>query len=681
MVGGDPNVDAIDQPMATTKYDIPEYKEPQNNPMIPNEQKRIYNDSKPRNQSMGGQEPLLNLQLFQPPRPPKPMAPAQQLYPNPAVFYPNYVPNPFDPIGYQQHMQQQYGVVQPVFKEYNINIGGIEGSHVQTAMLFEDAMPAKNVAGSFTSVGERVTMYEYIRAIMFPAGDGADVAIEGDSKNLLSHLKFMDINPYNCSRFTKNPYKGLPIGYLIYRSCYPIRHDARNATAICATNSTGINVRIYKITEGSYMINKQPISHAQDYDEWRDTAFYNFVKEHILKKKVCPNFPLMYGYNITLKSGIKFDDLKIIQGQNTEGLRDDQTRKLPSKIVNPTNTMTVVTYNRQPVQVNLDAYTGKAMVLLTEACNYSLMGWSKLEYRSDGNIKRMINSGYHTKAVWEGVIFQLLSALYCMQLKGIIINDFKLDRNVFIKDITLGGTVVNYWKYKINGIEYYVPNHGYLVMIDSNFRDFDKPIQDRDMTCTSRTRKLEGKFLANNKLSDEEIRAKTFEMMCQAVNPNNFDQDFVNDNGIRPPEEIIRLLTNIKNDADGRKELDISYYIRRFMTMFLNNRVGSLLKTDEITNIKEGGVKEFRKGQIVTYQDSDGLNRFVTFVDIQPGGNGLARIITKDNIDPKISNIIEKDVPISSLNEYSIVENVKQTFNMNESNLNEENLLETYTIV
>lgn len=729
------------------KFNIPEYKEPMNNPMIPNEQKRIFAEN--RQYKEGGQQgnPILNLQLYQPP---KPKPDPRKQFPNPAVFYPNYVPNPFDPISYANYMQYAGYNMQPapIYKEYNINIGGVSGSHIKTAMFFEDALPVKNVSGSFRSIGERQTMCEAIRANLFTQGDGKDVPIESDTYSLLSHIKIMDMNPYNASRFSKNPYKGLPFGFLLYRSCYPMRHDSRLFDGVCANNSTGVNVRIYRLTEGAYAVNKQDVVRASDYDEWRDIAFYNFVKQQILKQKLCPNFPFMYGFNVSVNSNINFDDLKLIQdpdkGRSTDAALFNKTwgtsnqinnpgsvsqasahnalnalrrinnhdQSLPANVmvpatksypnanmntnanINPAMLNQVVATVRDPrtglitrqitnmptkeeQAIMLQRYSGKALVCLTEACNYNIFGWAKKEYRADGNIKTMTNAGYHTRAVWESVLFQILVALYVMQLKGLIINNFRIDRNVFIKDISTGGPVTNYWKYKIDGIEYYIPNYGYLVMIDTNFRDFDTVCPDNVATDPMRQRKLDGLFIETCTMTQNECIQKSFETFKAAIDPNVFDQDFVNDNGVKPPEDILRLLTNIKNMADAKPSLSIAYYIRQFMTMFMNNRVGGPLTDSEINHVKRGAVKEFRKGQIVVMTDHDGVDKFVVHVRQK---DNVSRIITKDKLDPHIANFIEKEVPTSSLNEFSVVEPIRQNFKINESNLSEDALLETYNV-
>lgn len=706
------------------KYTIPEFREPKNNPMIPTEQKKIFAqnyEEKPQQKiTAKGQEPLLNLQLYQnkPPMKPKPN---MQQYPNPAVFYPNYVPNPFNPMEYANYMNNaRFGTSfgGPSFKEYNININGVSGSHVKTSMLFEDALPMKNVVSRYSTLGERKTIYEYIRSIMFSKGDGEDLPIDDSNYNLLSHIKFMDMNPYNASRFSRNPYKGLPHGFLLFRSCYPIRHNERDATAICAKNSTGINVRIYRMTEGAFQINKNKRK-MEEYDLWRDMAFYEYIKSQIVKSKVCPNFTIMYGYNITINSNIDFESINNANRISAKNREIDAARKAAA-----TNAKTAAGYplaerredprysktyhisgisgssgssgsdkdkrdcdmtkiemeeTRKKIEEDLNCYKGKALVCLTEAANYSLLGWAKKEYRSEGNVKRMINTGYHPSHVWESVLFQLMAALYTMQIKGIVIRDFKIDRNVFIKDIESHNKSTTYWKYKIEGIDYYVPNYGYLVLIDTNYRDFDNDpacMKDTSETDPARPRKIDGRMV-NTTMLPAEITNYIFDVFKNVMDPNVFDQDFVNDDGIRPPEDIIKLLSTIKSDVEAKNTTNISDYIRRHMTMFLHNRVGSLLVGDEVSKILEGAAKEFNKGELAIMKDSSNNNRFVIYVDTN-SNKDLSRIITRDNVKPD-SIIIEKDVPMSSLIKYSSVNQPDQTFNTDKSSLNDEPI-ETYVI-
>lgn len=665
--------------------------------MVTNEQKRIYNESKPRERDNKNQ--LLNLQLYQPS---KPKGKIPGTVPNPSVFYPNYVPNPFDPIGYSTYLNYIRQNQTPILKEYNININGVSGSHVKTSILFEDILPTKSVSNSFATLGERVVMYESLRSTLFANGDGYDVQIDTSAYNILSHIKLMDINPYNASKYSNNPYMGLSYGFILYRSCYPIRHDPRNSTSQCSRNSTGVNVRVYRLTEGCYLANKNDVSGTAKYDVWRDIAFYNYVKEDIIKKKVCPNFALIYGYNITLKSGIDYDtikakaDMKINKYEManksvplTNKLEDFDLRPVMRVKHDPkTGTVTheLVHPKMNPVlrQIaeakKLISYDGKSLVCLTEAPNYSVIGWAKKEYRTDGNIKRMINPGYHPANVWKSVIFQLMVGLYTMQLKNIVINDFSLERNVFIKDIDTGGKVTNHWKYVIDGIQYYIPNYGYLVLIDTNYRDFDKEYKEDETEMKDSDRKIDGLFISDCKLTRDDCERKALDMLKRAVDVNAFGQVFLNDNGARPPEEILKLLTAITDDINTSNIINISYYIRKYMTSYLHNRIGTLLFTTETPNINLGGGRAFRKGQIIVMQDVGGTNRFVLYIGLARAAT-LARILTCADPDPANKVLVEREVAITSLHEYALVEPIKQTFDMNKSNLNEESLLEVYNVI
>lgn len=734
-------------PDADDKYTIPAF-EPANNPMIPIEQKRIFaqNMSHKPPFKPPQNEPILNVQLYQPPKPkPKPNSnPNQYAHPNPAVFYPNYVPNPFDPVGFANYMyHSQYGaphggISGPIFKEYNINIGGVSGSHVKTSHIFEDALPIKDIRGTYASLGERTMLREYIRSILFSRGDGKDLAIDDDNYNLLSHLKFMDMNPYNASRFHRSPYRGLPYGFLLFRSCYPIKHDGRNATTMCAKNSTGVNVRIYRMTEGAYRVNTDK-QNMTDHDMWRDISFYEYITDQIVKKKVCPNFVIMYGYNITLDSKIDFETIVTKQNKarnanhgqtnqtihatpftarqlNAERIAQNRKNKddmrmsglvtreskhgeagyplaTPASTINDPKTVPicddkrinvrertrqsiVIEQTQKQIDDELKAYRGKALVCLTEAPNYSLMGWARKEYRADGNIKRMINTGYHPKHVWESILFQLMAALYTMQIKGIVITDFNLERNVFIKDIESQNKAMTYWKYKIDGIDYYIPNYGYIVLIDTNYRDFDKDIDCNDEDSSTRIRKIDGLML-KTKLSSGEIVSKIFSSFKSAIDPDIFGQDFVNNDGIKPPESIISLMASIKSAADKGQSVHISDYIRIYMTMFLHNRLGTLLTVDEMPNIAYGAERKFGDGELVVMPDNNNKVRFVICVKTT---NNHCLIITRDRLDNK-ANIIEKNVPISSLEKFSTIASdaPKQSFDADGAALNTEPA-ETYTI-
>jgi hypothetical protein len=306
-------------------------------------------------------------------------------------------------------------------------------------------------------------------------------------------LKFGNLNPYNFNESSNNIYNGLPNGFLMYRSCYPIRQQS--SSVVCAKDATSINIRIYKLVEGSYTILKN--NDARDYvnyDEWRDVAFYEYIRENVIKQKECSHFPLLYGYFICEKSNIDY-----------EGIEKIKSNKIPIKNnkysnPNPNNFPHVPKFenetkgfqkNSRPMNANKktyeelekeakikrkeekNKYNGKSLILFTESATYPMIsGWASTAYNlKDINKNIMIRRGIHSSDEWKNILFQIFVGLCVMFNHDIFINKFDIKKNLFIKDLPSKGQVINHWKYKLNHIEYFVPNLGFLVLIDSNFRD------------------------------------------------------------------------------------------------------------------------------------------------------------------------------------------------------------------
>jgi hypothetical protein len=301
----------------------------------------------------------------------------------------------------------------------------------------------------------------------------------------------------------------------------------------------------------------------------------------------------------------------------------------------------------------------------------------------------------------------MMAALYVMQIEGIVIKDFSMEKNVFIKDMSLHGNVTSYWKYIINGIEYYIPNHGYLVMIDSNFRELNKSETDKfaaakppeqpgplvaldasgpetntaDVAIGSvnvETRKLKGVIFGdeNAEYTKEHIKNEVFDMFKSVTNGNIFGNDFMNHGGTSIPDEVSSLFTRIGKDySSSGAETNIGKYIKKHMTMFMHNRIGTLLKESEIVNVQNGIITDMKCGDIVTYRDNDGAQRFCMFIETK---DGKCTIMTRQlHNSPEITSQV---APNGNVGGYSRVNPIVQTFKVNESNLNEEDLLETYAI-
>lgn len=707
------------------------YQEPKNNPSIPTEQRQIYSARMDEKGPRQPPNPIINFQYYPPPRPQKEIPKG----PDPTTLMPMYAPNPFMPpqMGYTFQHPFLPTPSFPIMKNYEINGNGPNGNHEVMHMIYEDVLPSKALYGSLNTLSERLTIYNFIRSIIFSNSDGADISLTGEANSLLSHVRFDELNPYNTYKFSLNPYRGLPDDFLLYRSCYPIRHNQSGGNIICAKESTGVNIRIYKMTEGSFMVNRSDKKKFPEYNEWREIAYYEYLREQLMKNKMSPNFVNMFGYFISEKSKIDFDKINALRNNKKDQKQpatlviddDDENgvaslprkldeltkdlyyRRLPGSarpvaketkpdtieyaelgsVVGPHANISMnsqvkyVNKDNKIIIANPDAYLGKALIVLTESPTYNLFGWASKTYQKDGNIKRMINRGIHTEQEWFSVLFQLMSALYAMQIMGICIDNFSVEHNVYIKDLSLRGSVTNFWKYKIDNIDYYVPNHGYLVMIDSNFvdrKDISEPqTLIKSASATSQTKKLDGKFMGEYcTLTSDEITNKTFNMFVNSVDPNIFSSDFLANGGCKPPDTVIRILsdiTTLAKSSDSSK--DIGHYFIHFMNKYVHNRIGTYLKEGEIANIRREDKRDFIKGQIVVYEAGYGAFKFALYLSVNAGN---ASILSKTT--PEDKDYITENVAITSLHNYSKAEPILQTFKPTEASLNEDDLLETYII-
>ena len=119
----------------------------------------------------------------------------------------------------------------------------------------------------------------------------------------------MEVNSGTYSTINTNPYRKLPFGLLVYRSCYPIQTVEGDRTA-CSKNSTSINVRIYSLNISEYLsyMTRNPV--FRFYDVWRELGFYEYMREEIVKKKICPNFVTMHTFMFSKNFDIDFFKLK-----------------------------------------------------------------------------------------------------------------------------------------------------------------------------------------------------------------------------------------------------------------------------------------------------------------------------------------------------------------------------------
>jgi len=573
----------------------------------------------------------------------------------------------------------------PMQQVYNINLPGPTGGHVEMSKIYENILPGKDNKMTSTTMGERLQTYDFVRQILIKINDGEDISIDSDGhNNLMSSIKFMELNPNYYSPINSNPYKGLPFGLLIYRSCFPIKFDQTSQSILCSKNSIGLNIRLYALTFAEYYSYKFRQLVYKEYDAWRELAYYEYVRENILKKKRSPNFPLLYAFFLSHNRKIDFFSLKQKCLTQKDMLTSDYQRfvdvhtlfssvKPSDEIIRPMTlpdaARKVIAKLPDEIDPTLQAYSGTVLILVTEAPHHNLYQWASRIYERDGIVRKMISHGYHDEHVWLGVIFQIVSALHIMQLDGIYIRNMTIEDNIYIKDLQNYGKAMGYWKYVIDGIPYYIPNYGYIVLVDSNFKDIIPP--GRTIERCKREYKIYTHNIIGKRYSIDSIRKKVFENYRNIISTNAFTKEHTQNNVFRPPESIMKLLETMMEDP----ETDLGKVIAKYFRSLMNNRIGTLLRKDtEVPNIRET-THSFKPGEMAIEVIEEKLFRWCLVTG--PKADGVVEIITRD--DPNSTDFITKDVRVETLKQYSASEKIEQNTNP-DVNLAEDELLETYLV-
>lgn len=666
---------------------IPAYIEPINTPYHTTTHKEVYNKSHPHTvippistgafptdvqiktapDSKGQDKLLVDLQVYQDAKKPPPPKPTE------LPIQPIALSSPFFPPQFQTYLNNfMKNFYTPfVFKDYHINIGGPNADHIRASMVYEDALPPASVFTSYKSLKERNSLCQYIRGTFINIEEGEDANFKGDANSINSRLKLIELNPYNTNFFSSNPYKGLPKNMLIYRSCYPISYDKKEATTQCQKSSVGINMRVYRLTKAEYQVFKpifeEPVKPNEvkailtdidtkkktsieiiedisrrasfvkkitpitdktkmDYDVWREVEYYQYVRNNINKNLVCPNFVESYCYFMNDDSQLNFSK----NSMNINGNVYDP--KYDSK---------------------------KSIILLTESPNMNIFSWASDAYIKEYNIQKQVYTGFKPENVWESVIFQIVVVFYVMNEHNFTFRNMKLQNNFFVKDINVFGDSPQFWKYKINNVEYYVPNYGHLLMFDSDYHDLDDSGQ----------KKILATFL--DKIDESAVKLLIRENAKSCLNSNNFSQEFKNIGGIRPSDNIIKLLDNI--NADIVQNRSFEEILQRNFIKYFHNRIGTPLRQLEMPYVRKMDITPFRKGQLVVWEKSYDNYEIVIFLDNVDEYKYICG--TKEK-----NSYILKDVSKDLIYHYSDYETIKQDSKPGEPYMAMDYVIETYIL-
>jgi hypothetical protein len=597
------------------KIESTPYKVEKNTPFISNEQRKI---NEIRTKENPPKEPpiLLEQKLYDT---------SQKSQPK-SQFPPTFIPL-YDQDGSVANQLLPYSNIvnqPPLQKVYNISLSNPLGNYSTINKIYEDVIPGNPQNFSYLTTFERCQLIDFLRNNILDSNDGEEMTISGGKNSLLSYIKILDVNPYSVE---KNPYMDLPKNFLLYRAAYPVRFENKSNSIGLGKPSMGVNIRIYMMTYGDLNCKKINFIDSENFDLWREIQYYDTVK-NIIKRKISPNFISPILYKIDSESKIDWNQLEIIKSKATNNYINIELKKNQKKIndihklkknfgllskflpfqLREDNDKQI---NEIKIKIENDVEditinSGKILILLTEAPTSNIIQWSSAIYESFGTVKKMISTGYHTPDIWKSIIFQLVYACAVLQENIILIENLSLENNVYIKDIYSDPNSVGSWIYKINNIEYYIPNYGYILVIDSKYTDIniDNNLINKNKAELQKF-KLYGKLFKNNSIYDnikiEDLKPIIKEQFLNLINPDNFSHKLKLKGGSKPDDSILDLLKNMWSDTDC---INIRDYILKYFRDFLHNRLGTLLYKSEKDNLNLFYRPNFNnyKGKLLVYQ-------------------------------------------------------------------------------
>ena len=344
----------------------------------------------------------------------------------------------------------------------------------------------------------------------------------------------------------------------------------------------------------------------------------------------------------------------------------------------------IKSYNKKRIY----EYSGQNIYILTESPTCNFHGWTLQKKITKDNIVTLLDSGYYPENVWQSIIFQLVVSLYVLFKHNIAFHDFSLEENVFIKKIDIYDNKIKCWKYIIDGVDFYIPNYGFILLIDTNYKDVTQT------NLNVPTHKIYGSFFNDIGITNNHISEICMMGIRKILSSNMFINEFIN--GIKPPDNILLMLDNMQRDLMNKNSFKFDSFFLKHMGIFLNNKIGSFVNDTEKQNIKFGNISsQLTKGKIVAYQQNFNTYVFVMFLrfehdilntqfkKIRTNAVVLTRYspiykIMFNNKNTIDVNFIETKVPITSLFEYN--ELIVQYVNPFDISLMENELYETYTI-
>ena len=580
----------------------------------------------------------INIYPTKPAKAPKP----EDIFSNQSLYLPFGVSN-FNPGGfpkfhdpYGPKLNDQYYKMggehaMPIgfIKNYNIFTDNIRDYQTKVLpILYEDSIPMRGANHTYKTLYERKFLYEYVKSNLVSYDEGEEGCMNSNNGiNLLRQLKRLSYNPVNYNILYTNPLQGLEPGVRLYRSCYPITTDRKKIT-ICSKGSIGLHIKFYnKDYYDEQKKNKNLLNTFYEVEK----QFYLKIRDEIILKNICPNFILMYTYYNCNNCNEPFKELD--KKKIKQPMQNDFTLNMnPYKILKK--------------KVNSKQKLKKCMIILTESPNLNILQWMENTRTYGVNKRSQSQYGHHTDTEWKSFYIQLFAAIYTLQQKEICIKNFDYD-NIMIKILNDKN---GYWIYNIGGIEYYVPNCGFIVVIDCGFKS----------------------SIDNNPDNHISFEADDFESMWNhVITDNPFGQGIYNANIARPTVAIIDFIKNIhKDNKSNLKKIDnYSIFYKNFYS-FMHSKCGHFVENNEISGCdidvnQYSNFYDYNVGELVVYINERSEYIWAIFI---------GKIVTDEEEDwyiclnEEIIKISESDIRKTKLLkvEQILKENYDYTVNLNE---------------
>ena len=655
------------------------YKSDKNTPFKSNDEKTIAKkryDENPKEQSV-----LLEQKVYQPQQA---AAPKQQL---PMSFLPIYGPGgePIQDIAYNYMLNQP-----PIQKTYNISLANPIGNFTQINRIYEDILPGNLYSYTAITVYQRQQLINYIRNNLLQTEDGETASSKDGKKSLLSFIKVMSINPY----YTKNPYTELPMNFLLYRAGYPIRYDNTLKNIGISKESMGLQLRMYRMSIGELNYKQYSELSDEDFDLWREIKYYYYIKNEVVKKKVSPNFicPILYKIDAEsslnwyelenlkktklpeyITNAIKNNQLKIYENCKYNGkvsyiptlqgtikhfvtVKQDDNNQFAIKKENDSyGTKSTNPRNPSDNKLDLSLDSKNNLLLLTEAPTSSFIQWFSPVYEGQGTVRKMISTGFHTEEVWKSILFQLIYIFIILHKYKISFENLSIRDNFYIKDVFSDSSNRNFWIYRIDEIDYYVPNYGYILLFDSKYKDIT-PDDSKEHQF-----KINSSIFKKNHSKKINFEEQVLQNAIDCINPDTFTNSNLKAENCNVPDDSIKNLLKGIND-NLNKNKDINKIIPEFFKDYCNPKIGMFLTKVERDNINQLSRPTFIKGGLLIYEIKN--NIFIWVVDMGPDESNVLKrkILVKENNNYNIKSVFQNSLfayPMILEDNFNILETYK----------------------